>query len=134
MRRDHLSQGFTIIEILVAIVLLGIVIIITAQPLINSLRLSATSENTLSGTQEAQDVLERARALVVADYGTPQADLNNMVKPSTSTILCQDVAPDLTISATCADTTGDTPFLRRLTVTTTVVSQAPVVLSLDVRP
>lgn len=134
MRKNQISQGFTIIEILVAVFILGIIIIITAQPLINSLRLSGTSEKTLNGTREAQDVLERARAIVVADYATPQADLNVMIKPTTSTILCQDVAPDLSVAATCVDTAGDTPFLRRLTVTTTIVNQPPVVLGLDVRP
>ena len=132
--KKYAHQGFTIIEILVAVFILGIIIIITAQPLLNSLRLSATSERTLNGTREAQDVLERARATVVGDYASPQADLNILSKPVTSTILCQDVTPDLSISATCADTSGNTPFLRRLTVTTTIVNQPPVILSLDVRP
>ncbi|WP_161881986.1 type IV pilus modification PilV family protein [Deinococcus alpinitundrae] len=132
--KKHANQGFTIIEILVAVFILGIIIIITAQPLLSSLRLSGTSEKTLNGTREAQDVLERARATVVGDYASPQADLNVMSKPATSTVLCQDVAPDFSISATCADTSGNTPFLRRLTVTTTILDQSPVILSLDVRP
>ncbi len=128
------AQGLTLIEILVAIALLGILVVLTAQPLLFSLSTSGTSDRTLSATRTAQDVLERARAAVINNYNSPS--MTAVTKPSGTTLVCQDLAPDGTAATSCAASTdnGVTPYMRRLTVTTTVTNQPDVVLTLEVRP
>ncbi|AWN22885.1 hypothetical protein DKM44_06285 [Deinococcus irradiatisoli] len=127
-------QGLTLVEILVAIALLGILVVLTAQPLLFSLNTSGISDRTLSATRSAQDVLERARAAVVNNYNSPS--ISAVTKPSGTTLVCQDLAPDGTVGTSCTSSTnnGVTPYMRRLTVTTSVTGQPDVVLSLDVRP
>jgi Tfp pilus assembly protein PilV len=135
----HASEGLTMVEVLVAIALLATIVILTAQPLISSLNLSGTSSATLTGTRIAQDVLERARGIVVANYNQPLTLLASMIKKD-STVLCQDIDVTNAVTGACADLTGPasppaaSPFMRRLTVTTTVKNQPAVILTLDVRP
>lgn len=125
------------VEVLVAILLLGLIVVLTAQPLINSLNISGTSSTTLAGTRKAQDVMERARSVVMANYNAPMGPLSLMPK-DTSTVICQDISLANVVTGSCNDMAAGSnslfaPFKRRLIVTTPIDKQTPVVLTLDVR-
>lgn len=141
------SQGLTLLEVLIAIVLLGILVVLTAQPLLFSLRTSGTSDKTLSATRAAQSILEQARAQVINNYSSPDftkvTDTFKDIAGTSVSLVCQNLSldgtassGDPTVSAGCSPSSngGASPNMRRLTVTATVQNQPNVVLTLDVRP
>jgi type II secretory pathway pseudopilin PulG len=56
---DH---GFSIVEILVAVFLFGLIVIVFLPLLVNSIRMTTTNATTATAVQIVSDQLERARA------------------------------------------------------------------------
>jgi prepilin-type N-terminal cleavage/methylation domain-containing protein len=133
MNKMQTRAGFTLVETLIALALLGVVLTAVAIPLLNFNKLNITSQQTLTETTSAQRELEAARTFVVANYNNPlllvTAQLNNVTCINLNALgspmpLANQACPTLT-----------NPSMRRLTITKTVAgASAPVTLSLDVRP
>ena len=125
------ETGFTIVEILIALLLLGLILVAVAIPLLGFNRINATSQKTLSETTAAQKDLEGARTYVIANYNNP-ALLTTILL---SGVVCENISALDAVMSPAACTSLASPPMRRLTVTKSVDgASAPVTLSLDVRP
>lgn len=113
------NNGFTIIEVLVAIVLFSLLVVVVIYPVTNSYKLTGQSKNNLRATADAQAVLERARQIVITNYGDP-AKINTLLStPEFSKVVCENVNLYNKVipgKVSCA-TVGFIPPVRRLTLT-----------------
>lgn len=138
------TAGLTIVELLIGVAILGIIIMAVSLPLTTFLGMNRKSSLTLGATSDAQDAMEQARRIVLANFPDPQPLLNTQTWPANITVACADVNAQGTVTnATCqAAIASGTPAvvmtasiaMRRLTVTATVNGVQETRLNLDVRP
>lgn len=145
-RRRMRQQGFTVLEILVAIALLGILATVLTATLTGSLSLNRQAQRQLDTTSNAQQVLENVRNAwsvqsnydnacapglnVPTGYTVKFINLSSRAQPLTAAGAVATgtaVAPsnDVTVQATCTAATGakvgsgvaaTVPVMRRVTV------------------
>lgn len=113
---NRYQNGFTLIEVLVAIALLALIMVAVLTPMLGLFGVSRTSNDVLNANTLAQQRLEEARALVSANYSRP-TEFNS--KLNSLGVTCKNIGLyGNELQADCNDTTG-VPPLRRLTVTVT---------------
>ncbi|WP_291431127.1 prepilin-type N-terminal cleavage/methylation domain-containing protein [Deinococcus sp.] len=130
------TQGFTIIEVLVAVFLTSVIALVVLTPLTGFFGLTRRSNQQVTATQQAQQVIEAVRGdwLSVVNYdqrcatqpipATAQVTLTNLDVNGNST-----GTPDL--NATCGSNPPDTAPVRRINVQVTL-GGATSSLSVDV--
>jgi len=125
------QEGFTLVETLIALMLLALVLTAVAVPLLSFNKVNVTSQNTLSATTAAQQQLEAVRTLITSNY--------SYIPPLTSAqlggVTCVNLnALDSVMTPPACEALSNPP-MRRLTITKTVTGVGtPVTLTLDVRP
>ncbi|TSA85894.1 type II secretion system protein [Deinococcus detaillensis] len=129
-KKSH-QVGFTLIETLITLALIGVVVTAIAVPLIGFNKVNIDSQRTLSATAEAQRQIEAVRTLVTADY-----DYNPpLTAAQLGGVTCTNLnVLDMPMSPSgCAQLSN--PPMRRLSITRNVSGiNSPVTLTLDVRP
>ena len=127
-------QGFTIIEVLVALALLAIVITAVVLPLTGFFGITRRSSQQVSATNLAQQAIEQIRGEWLNQAKYDQSCLTIALPSSVPTVTLQDEDAQgtaqggtgtLTVSATCGNgTVPSGPPLRRVTIVTTVSGKA----------
>lgn len=124
--------GFTIIEVLVAIMLLTITIVVVLGPLTGMFGLSRKSGDQASATNVAQGVIEQVRGEWLATPKYTSACITATSLPDNTTVSIQNfnakreavgTAFNLVLDAACGDSPPDPDPnvpLRQVTVTSTV--------------
>lgn len=101
VRRNN-QRGVTLLEVMVAVLILAVGVLGAASLQLNAIRYSASAGHTTQATLAARDMLDRMRAnpSVLASYAT--ASVAGTCAPSSggATIVSQDMA-DFTRSVTC---------------------------------
>lgn len=133
----HTTEGFTLIEALVALVLLSLLVLAVVYPMTASFNLTRQSKNTLQITTTAQRDLETARQIVLTNYKDGNK-INHLLgsNPNTRDIKCENVnLYNQTLPQRDCRSMSEPP-LRRLTLTrkTKDASQPDLVMSIGVRP
>lgn len=133
-QRIERTGGFTIIEVLVALLLLAIVITAIVIPLTGFFGLTQRSTQQVNATNLAQQVIEQIRGEWLSQSKYDQACVVTALPSGVPTITIQneDVqgaaqgAPvSLSVGGTCGTgTAASAPPLRRLSVTATVSGQS----------
>lgn len=110
------QSGFTLIEVIVAIALLAIIIITVLTPMIGLFGFSRDSEDILDANTLSQQRLEEARAIVSANYVSPDVFNPQLKRLGVS---CKDIGlfGDEMASSCQVSAAGKTPPLRRLIIT-----------------
>lgn len=109
-------DGFTIIEVLVAISLMLILMLVVLYPLLTSLKMTGQSKNNLQGTSDAQKNLETARQIVITNFNSG-AKINALLSSYTG-LTCENINLFNQVMAVSNCKDLDSPPLRRLTLTT----------------
>lgn len=148
MRRP--DAGFSLIEALVAVALLGIIVVAVSLPVTGFFKVNRNASLSLDATRAAQDLMERARAGVLGtrtvggvqvpnypDPATVLSDLRADLSATTAltvTLGCADLNADGSeLNASCAASAAGPP-MRRLTVEASSHGTVETRLSLEVRP
>jgi prepilin-type N-terminal cleavage/methylation domain-containing protein len=144
------TDGVTIVELLVAMAILGILLSLIVQPITSIFQVTNNSNRQLTGTSQAQRIVERFKGIGFDAFDrncvpllgneTNQTDLI----PSTVTARVQYLNPDasttgtpvdLVASTNCAaltQVTNQTTQLKRLSVTVVQGSQTSARIIVDV--
>lgn len=151
MKNVKNSYGFTIIEILVAIALLGIIFLVISSPITSLYGQNSKSSQTLNATTESVADMESARQIVLSHYEAPNnAQIDDKLKElaqkrnnQLSTIgdkidfECKNITvtgqpyPDSNKDE-CDDDIASNLIIRRITLKRTVKNGSPISLYLDV--
>ena len=70
-RRQLNNEGFSLIELLIAIVILSIIVVPLLHSFVTSARTNAKSRNTMHATAIAEDVMEQFEAHTLEEMQTP---------------------------------------------------------------
>ena len=135
-RQTSHTQGFTIIEVLVAVFLTSVIALVVLTPLTGFFGLTRRSTQQVTATQQAQQIIEAVRGdwLSVANYDQRCAT-QPLPAGAQVTLTNLDVngnptgTPDL--NTTCGISSPDTAPVRRINVQVTLGS-ATSSLSVDV--
>lgn len=124
---SHIA-GFTIIEILVAISIFGILIAVIMSFMLGVFDSNQKSQETLSATTKAQKDLELARVKLVNSYDSPpsDSDLGEDISCSNRDVFGHAISPEA-----CTATT-EVPPVRRLTLTRNPDDSGEIILYVDV--
>jgi prepilin-type N-terminal cleavage/methylation domain-containing protein len=164
-RTNHskaMGQGFTIIEILVAIALLGILASVLTATMTGSLNLNRQSQRQLDTATRAQQVLESIRGawadtaggavssnyeracaplstVVLNGLSAKYINLNTRAQPinASGTVISTPTSTNVTISANCAgqplvQMTGGATYPMRRLIVSSNTGAQDIVLTLDV--
>lgn len=147
------TQGFTIIEILVAIALLGILTAVLTSMLTGTLTLNRSSQTQLEKTSKAQQVIESIRGSWEAVGGSnfDRICVQNYTPPAGFTATWQNLDSRANIITGAGSGSGNvlfisgntplcssksvtatTPVMRRVTVTSGTSGEQNITLVLDV--
>jgi len=133
-KRTNHTQGFTIIEVLVAIVLLAIVVTAILIPLTGFFGVTRRSTQQVTATNLSQQTVEQIRGEWLNQGKYDQGCVTTALPSTVPTVSIQNedvqgnavgTAGTLTVSASCGS--GSLPAgppLRKVTVTTVVSGQA----------
>ena len=111
LRKHNQTAGFSLIEVLVAITILGLVVVPIGSSLVLSFRLNARSEDTL----QAQLAVSSAVETIMAEGFTDIDDYNDRfdnIKVVEVTPNPSDAAHYITVSSTDVDSVSVTTFVR----------------------
>ena len=111
LRKHNQTAGFSLIEVLVAITILGLVVVPIGSSLVLSFRLNARSEDTL----QAQLAVSSAVETIMAEGFTDIDDYNDRfdnIKVVEVTPNPSDAAHYITVSSTVVDNVSVTTFVR----------------------
>ena len=131
-RRGRGTAGLTIVEVLVAMVILGLITAFMVSPVVNSIRASSSARDSASASSQTRKVMEGIRAQWSQDaskYAGNCVPTSNVSIPSTITATVANVVPaytatnstptdsvgaysSVTTSATCATATTTVPVKR----------------------
>lgn len=142
--------GFSLVEVLVAVALLGIIVVSVSLPVTGFFKVNRNSSLSLDATRAAQDAVEQARAVLLGSRTVAGVKVPNYPDPLSELEIVQGALPsttNLTVTLSCADLNADGsvlgatcaaspagPPLRRLTVVATSGGAVETRLSLEVRP
>jgi len=104
MRR--LKNGFSLLELLIAVVILTAVVTGTILTIINCLMLNETNSNIVSASNDAQYVLEQMKAL---SYG----DLSGYTAPTLNNLQNENITLNTSIGATVSNITVTVSWQER---------------------
>lgn len=142
------TDGFTILEVMVAILLMLIILTIVMVPLSQSFRSSSNTSKTANTSAVAQQVIEQVKGAWRVQANFDRNCISGLVLPTATTLAVQRVNEDGTpitgnsetpnTAANCATATlvtGFTPAVfKRVTVTSgPVTDPTKTVLVLDLR-
>ena len=100
-RRQLNNEGFSLIELLIAIVILSIIVVPLLHSFVTSARTNAKSRNTMHATAIAEDVMEQFEAHTLEEmadtYGQPSTDFTNNVQRDVSLDVDGDGAAEVGI-------------------------------------
>lgn len=116
MNRHSSEAGFTLIEVLVAIVLLGVIMVAVLTPMAGLFGVNRTSESIMDVNTLAQQRLEEARSVVVTNYNTPDNFKDTLTKLG---VTCKDIGLYGQVMQDSCAPAAVTPPLRRLSITVT---------------
>jgi prepilin-type N-terminal cleavage/methylation domain-containing protein len=127
------ESGFTIVEVLISILLLGLVVTAVAVPLLGFNKVNIQSQNSLSANTAAQLQLEGARTYVVSNY------TNNalLIPANLGSVKCTNISALDEEMSPAACSLNPNPPMRRLVISQDVTGTPKpksVILTLDVRP
>ncbi|MEF2280436.1 type II secretion system protein [Deinococcus sp. YIM 134068] len=146
------QQGFTLVELLVAIALLGVMLAVVVPGITGLLGVNRSSERELNTTTQAQRALEEVKGAWQAAPGLTDAQLSQVrarfdsncvpglvlptgvtlqSRPLDSRAQTPGILGNVSVAASCPAATGTTPAMRRVTVTAGTGTQATT-LTLDV--
>ena len=130
------QSGFSLIEVLVSIVLLSILFVAVLYPMTNSFRLTRQSKNNLQSTSDAQKTMEKARQLVITNYGSGARISNLLSAPEFNGITCENINLYNQVMSPSNCSSIDNPPLRRLTLTkrTPESKTDDIILQVGIRP
>lgn len=146
MRRHNLTQGFTIIEVLVAILLFAVIVVVIVAPLTGVFGLTRNSTDQINATNLAQQVLEEVRGQWL-DQGKYNQTCINLTLPSGITSLTSqsenvqgnaldangNATTEQSISTSCSATAGaSSPDPLRLVRVRATVNNTVASLSVEV--
>lgn len=161
-RHGAVEQGFTIIEILVAIALLGTLAMVLMATLTGSLNLNSQSQRQLDTATRAQQVLERIRGawadtsagVISSNYervcvpsstvalnglSATYINLNSRAQPinASGAVISAPSATNVIIAANCSaqplvQMTDGTPYPMRRLIVSSNTGAQDIVLTLDV--
>ena len=127
MRQNR--SGFTLVEIMIALALLGLVIVMILTPMLGLFGFNRNTGDILDANTVVSQRLDEARTLVRSNYATP---INFKARLDDLGITCQNIGIyGAVLNNSCYDTSASTPPLRRLTISTTQGNQS-VSASVDV--
>lgn len=124
------TEGFTIIEVLIAVTLLSVIVLVVMASLTGSFRLSGNTTLQSSATNSAQATLEAVRGQWQQNNAYYNAACVEYTLPANTSVSVQDETidgaaigapykPNFMSSCTGASPKAFTASLRRITVTTT---------------
>ncbi len=88
-RRQLNNEGFSLIELLIAIVILSIIVVPLLHSFVTSARTNAKSRNTMHATAIAEDVMEQFEAHTLEEM----ADTYETVTPTDFTLtMCREMS------------------------------------------
>lgn len=116
MNRHSSESGFTLVEVLVAIVLLAVIMVAVLTPMAGLFGVNRTSESIMDVNTLAQQRLEEARSIVVTNYNTPDSFKARL---SELGVTCKDIGLYGQVLQETCDPAAIVPPLRRLYVTVT---------------
>ena len=119
--------GFTLLEILVALVCFALVFAVLAQIMRTGLRQSASAETTTMASLVARSQLARVGAELPLEIGEIEGEVDGM-RWRTTIQLAEGPSEDVEISAYRVDVTvawGDPENAREVTLTTLKIGPAP---------
>lgn len=87
-RRQLNNEGFSLIELLIAIVILSIIVVPLLHSFVTSARTNAKSRNTMHATAIAEDVMEQFEAHTLEEM----ADTYETVTPTDSLTMCREMS------------------------------------------
>lgn len=85
------NHGFTIVEVLISIALLGILVTAILLPIMNSYKMTGQSKLNLQATADAQKRLEHARQVVLANYSNGAAIGTALSDPEFVNVVCENL-------------------------------------------
>ncbi|WP_102128421.1 type II secretion system protein [Deinococcus planocerae] len=133
-------QGFTLVELLVAIALLGMLLAVIIPGITALLGINRTGERDLTATTQAQRVLEEVKGAWQVQDNYDRNCAPGLVLPSGVTLQSRSLDSrarnpgtlgSVSVGASCPVSTGTAPVMRRVTVTAGTGTQATT-LTLDV--
>jgi prepilin-type N-terminal cleavage/methylation domain-containing protein len=145
------TEGVTIIELLVALAILGILLSLIVQPITSIFQITTNSNRQLAGTAQAQRIVERFKGIGNTAFDrncvplvSPETGQTDLI-PATVTATVQYLNPNATptaasavnlvASSTCgslAAATTATTQLKRLTILVVQGSQTSARIVVDV--
>ena len=87
-RRQLNNEGFSLIELLIAIVILSIIVVPLLHSFVTSARTNAKSRNTMHATAIAEDVMEQFEAHTLEEM----ADTYETITPLISLTMCREMS------------------------------------------
>lgn len=133
------EQGFTLVELLVAIALLGVMLAVIIPGITGLLGINRTSERELNTTTQAQQVVEEVKGAWQARAFYDANCVPGLALPTDTTLQSRPLdaraqnpgtAASVSVASSCPATTGTVPTMRRVTVTAGTGAQATT-LTLD---
>ncbi len=125
------ESGFTILEILMAMVLLGVLLIVVLSPMTGLFKMSRGTNNNVSSTMKSQNIMEQIKG-VWASQSLYDRDCLPNLNTTGSTVIVTNLNDDLSLGAVvpysadpnCSTLTPDNPVItmKRIQIDTGTAS------------
>lgn len=131
MNPENRTAGLTIVEVLIAMVILGLLTAFMVSPVVNSIRASSSARDSASASSQTRRVMEGIRAQWVQDpskYAANCVPSSAVSIPPAVSVSVADVTPAYTATnATSSDSVGTFSAVTASgSCTTGLVSSVPV--------
>lgn len=139
-KSKHIQQGFTLIEMLVAVALFGIILAVLVPSITALLGINRRGETQLSGATQAQQLIESVKGAWQSSGAYASNCAPGLSLPTDATLKSQTldsragnpgILSDIMLNTPCPAAPVSVPPMRRIQVTTGTGTQATT-LTLDV--